>query len=846
MISSSSRPVYLFAPAQFLGDQLFSYGQNFSFSLRLDRGVRHPSLSDVILEGAGLRVSTSLGDLRHSVPCGRKIYYSFMLEEIKWTPHLSPLQFQSLLQNLTAIKIRATFGSENGRGYLDNVSLVSAQRGPGQVRASWVRICRCPPGLEGDQCERCAPGYRRTDPSRGVFSGCGPCECPKGSCDPVTGECLPSDDTNQGCPTGYTGVGCRDCSEGYYRETVRGDGFPPPCQLCSCDQRGSETLQCDASGKCRCKTGFEGDKCEREKATCPSCFKPVMTQLDELTLRVHDVESLYSSPDVGLTDKVAMEAALKSVQNQLDDLQDQQNDISDLERRLQSRVSAVSSEQVDQQQDLQKLSTAVDDTQNLQLKYKEQVGTVETMIKEMSLLLDKAQNSLNSIARKREVPKADSPSVSNPFSSLLQIATNLVQQYKSTENSVEETANEALKDSQQSQSLLSPIIDRENQVKKLIQELKDKYDQLSFTVKASEKEATEVSSNATDQIQRAAGLLQDVLNAEDKIPSPLQMEVNAMLAKLDILKAATEGNLTALEVLQDTVEQEKNSSLDLLNQGKTAQQEFNKLVTRVDAAKAETEDALKRIQGNTNDLQDAVNTLKGFEDQLDKARSDADAAIGRLPIINSTVQSANKDNTATLGLLDGVSEGYDQTLATVGQLKDAVDTVQASASSLPSASDLLNQATKLKTDTQGLVSSSTSTAAQVKDELEQARDLDQQAQEAADDAAAALENSLRTRDSVRKTLQDVNNMLRNLNSSEPLDMSRLKRLEDSVGGAQKQVSSLVPRLELMQQKEQAYRRYLKNLDQDLTTILQDIANLEDILKSVPVGCYNNYPTEQAG
>ena len=64
----------------YLGNQLLSYGQDFSFSLRLDRGVRHPSTHDVILEGAGLRVTASLGDLRSIVPCGQKIKYSFRSE----------------------------------------------------------------------------------------------------------------------------------------------------------------------------------------------------------------------------------------------------------------------------------------------------------------------------------------------------------------------------------------------------------------------------------------------------------------------------------------------------------------------------------------------------------------------------------------------------------------------------------------------------------------------------------------------------------------------------------------------------------------------------------------------
>lgn len=72
--------MFSFLTDHYLGNQLLSYGQNLSFSLRLDRGVRYPSVNDVILEGGGLRVAASLGDLRSVVPCGQKITYSFRSE----------------------------------------------------------------------------------------------------------------------------------------------------------------------------------------------------------------------------------------------------------------------------------------------------------------------------------------------------------------------------------------------------------------------------------------------------------------------------------------------------------------------------------------------------------------------------------------------------------------------------------------------------------------------------------------------------------------------------------------------------------------------------------------------
>lgn len=40
-------------------------------------------------------------------------------------------------------------------------------------------------------------------------------------------------------------------------------------------------------------------------------------------------------------------------------------------------------------------------------------------------------------------------------------------------------------------------------------------------------------------------------------------------------------------------------------------QNFNKLLNRVNIAKADTEDAVRRISGNKDELNDSLNTLKG-------------------------------------------------------------------------------------------------------------------------------------------------------------------------------------------------------------------------------------------
>lgn len=67
----------LYFTAKFLGNQQVSYGQSLSFDYRVDRGGRHPSAYDVILEGAGLQIRAPLMPLGKTLPCGITKTYTF-------------------------------------------------------------------------------------------------------------------------------------------------------------------------------------------------------------------------------------------------------------------------------------------------------------------------------------------------------------------------------------------------------------------------------------------------------------------------------------------------------------------------------------------------------------------------------------------------------------------------------------------------------------------------------------------------------------------------------------------------------------------------------------------------
>lgn len=78
-----------------------------------------------------------------------------------------------------------------------------------------------------------------------------------------------------------------------------------------------------------------------------------------------------------------------------------------------------------------------------------------------------------------------------------------------------------------------------------------------------------------------------------------------------------------------------------------------------------------------------------------------------------------------------------------------------------------------------------------------------------------------------------------------VDEKYLKQLQDSLASAQREVEeNLKPRFTDMEEQEAAMRRRLTGMNADIESILWDVANLREILNSIPNGCFNSPPIEQ--
>ncbi|XP_060609322.2 laminin subunit alpha-2 isoform X6 [Anolis sagrei] len=264
---------YWSAPRPYLGNKITAAGGHLKFTVSYDLIGEEDAAeamlqSDVIIEGSGLRISTSQEGIhlnpfeQHTEEVLLK-HDLFMLHDTN-SP-VSKRKFMTVLANIKRLLIRATYSYGMNAIYrLSDVSLEVADRlSTRQKYAPAVEICQCPPGYSGTSCESCQSRHRRVN---GTIVGgiCRPCTCfgHAESCDDITGECLD-------CKHNTGGLYCDKCLPGFYGDATKGK--PDDCQLCACplsipSNNFSPTCHLDRSRGLicdECPPGYVGSRCER-------------------------------------------------------------------------------------------------------------------------------------------------------------------------------------------------------------------------------------------------------------------------------------------------------------------------------------------------------------------------------------------------------------------------------------------------------------------------------------------------------------------------------------------------------------------------------------------------------
>ncbi|XP_021372607.1 basement membrane-specific heparan sulfate proteoglycan core protein-like isoform X2 [Mizuhopecten yessoensis] len=269
-IQREQESLFFSLPPKFRGNQIKSFGGFLKFTLdtqvnQLDSGRLFRDVDvEFITSGQRQRMYHLFNPpIEPNTPQSIKILLREPSFRMLDGSEPSRAAFMSMLADIEAILIRATFHTRTTRTAIREVTMDTATATPtGLGPAPMVESCLCPQGYTGLSCEECAPGYLQVQ--EGSQFRCSQCNCNghATSCDSTTGQCLD-------CQHNTEGERCERCATGYYGDASVGttsDCRPCPCPLTipsnqfskSCYQSpgGGGQVICD-----RCPNGYTGRDC---------------------------------------------------------------------------------------------------------------------------------------------------------------------------------------------------------------------------------------------------------------------------------------------------------------------------------------------------------------------------------------------------------------------------------------------------------------------------------------------------------------------------------------------------------------------------------------------------------
>uniref|UniRef100_A0A3B5B3F7 Laminin subunit gamma-3-like n=1 Tax=Stegastes partitus TaxID=144197 RepID=A0A3B5B3F7_9TELE len=131
-------------------------------------------------------------------------------------------------------------------------------------------VCACQHHTVGADCQRCHPFYQDRPWARATGDSAN--ECLKCNCSGRSDECVFDVEQYRSTGSGGRCLSCRDNTDGPHCERCRDNhhrkSTEEPCLPCNCNINGSVSLQCDVEGRCACRAGVTGEKCD----TCQAGF----------------------------------------------------------------------------------------------------------------------------------------------------------------------------------------------------------------------------------------------------------------------------------------------------------------------------------------------------------------------------------------------------------------------------------------------------------------------------------------------------------------------------------------------------------------------------------------------
>uniref|UniRef100_A0A6Q2Z0Q9 Laminin subunit gamma-1 n=1 Tax=Esox lucius TaxID=8010 RepID=A0A6Q2Z0Q9_ESOLU len=701
--------------------------------------------------------------------------------------------------------------------------------------------CTCLPHVTNRDCSACEPGYFNLRSGTGCERcNCNPIGSTDGQCDIGSGQCE--------CQPGITGKHCDRCEVNFFGFGSSG------CKPCDCDPEGSSTAQCKGDGRCECRPGFVGARCDMceenyfyNRSTpgcqqCPSCYSLIRDKVNQQRQKLHDLQTLIDnlgSPSDTVSDK-AFEDRLKEAEKAIMDLLKEAQTSKDVDKGLLERLGVLNSTLTTQWNRLQNIKNTVDNTGNLADEARNRVQDAKDLIERSREELDKAKDAISKV----DIQTPSNTGGPNNMTLLAEEARILAEKHKMDADQIEKIAKDANDTSTKALNLLLKTLDGENKTNQDIDELNRKYNEAKDLARNLEKQANKVHAEAEEAADNALKIYANLTSLPPFNTKSLEDEANKIKKEASDLDKLIDKTEKDYNDLRDDLRGKEAEVRKLLEKGKTEQQTADQLLARADAAKALAEEAAEKGRTTYQEAQDILGNLRDFDKRVNDNKTAAVDAMRRIPEINATINAANDKTKQAEGALGNAAADAKEAKKKAEEADRIASAVQTKTKA--DADKAFDDAMKLD----GEVNDMMKELGAAEEELARKKELADQdmmmAGMASDNAKEAEDNARKAKSAVKTVLSTINDLLKSLGNIDKVDLSKLGLIEGSLKQAKDKManSELDRKLADLNEVAKSQEEMITDYDRQITEIRADIANLQDIQKTLPNGCFNTPSLER--
>ncbi|NXS57442.1 LAMC2 protein, partial [Brachypteracias leptosomus] len=698
-------------------------------------------------------------------------------------------------------------------------------------------ICdNCPPGAAGANCEYCADGYFG-DPV--ASRPCQPCRCngnvepnAVGNCDRQTGECLK-------CIYNTAGFYCDRCKDGFFGNPLAPDPTDK-CRACACDLAGAEPLKCGSDGSCICKPGFEGPDCEESE--CPACYDQVKDQVDLYLQQLAELELLFSEVQAGGgAESQELEEKMQRAEDMLWTILREALRLQASDKSLESRVARMKGQGSSSQSRLDEVKATVERLRSLGSQYEKQVQETWRLLESTRLDLDRSGAALRQVT----IPVSNLPGGSNQLQMLAQEALRLANSHTQAASTIDQAAKLALEDAQQALELVrAAAAGGEAAASGSLQGLIQKYEELKSLAGDLKVDADGMASKADKAYQGSLVLLSSLSRLTKTDIGSFEGEATRLKQDASALLSLVDTYMAQYRQLQSRTGHWEEEIKQLMQSGEGKRAMLTQLLSRANLARSTALQAVSAGNATFYEVEQILKSLQGFNLQADDKRREAEDAMRRLPIISSMVASAREKTDRAEVILGSAASESKAANSAAGEAKEITMGIQQEITRLKVEA---NKTADGVLALEKVVATLQREAKEVDGEFE-GKLLEVEAdaaviQEAAQEAQTVHAKAGRAGVVVQETLSALEELLHLMNQPGVVDEEGLKQLEMNFRKAKSRSSQLKDEMSELEQTATLQKARVRTLKSSIDEILADIKNLEDIQKSLPVGCYNTKAIE---